>query len=227
MSAVALAAAAVATSAQAQTVVIGTTPLPIVISPGISDFATNGAAMAGLQVTVAFNNGPDNTFAWGVTGPTSGGVSTPLWSLSVTGDTFSAPWVFSFLNPNAGQLTHLRLNGTPALTVFDRTFGGADGTPNSEAGRDFVFTAGCTSCNVLANYSGQTAIDAAPAVGDLWQVLDLSFLEGSGPRTDFSFGQDSDNDIRAMVPEPETYALMLAGFGLTTLVARRRRARAG
>jgi hypothetical protein len=226
-STLALAASALAAPTHAA-VVITETPLPVVVSPGISTFATNGATMAGLQVTVAFNGGPDATFVWGALGANSGGIVTPLWSLTLTGDSFSAPWVFSFLSPNAGQLTHLVLNGTPALTVFDRTFDSVEGTPGSALGRDFAFDAGtCASCNALVNYSGQTAIGAAPPVGDIWQVVDVTFLAGTGPRTDFSFVQDSDNDIRAMVPEPETYALLLAGLGLLSTVARRRRARSG
>ena len=228
--ALALAASAFATSTQAQ-VVITETPLPVLSIPGLTAFATTGADMGGLQVTVAFNNGPANTFAWAATGPTSGGVTTPLWSLTLANDSFTTPWVFSFLNP-AGtvplQLTRLALNGTTGLTIFDRTFGGATGTPGSEAGLDFSFAAGsCAGCNALVNYSGQTAIGAAAAVGDLWQVVDINFIEGTGPRTNFSFMQDSDNDVRAMIPEPETYALMLGGLGLMALIARRRRANAG
>jgi hypothetical protein len=225
----ALAASAFATSAQAQ-VVITTTPLPVLVAPGLTGFATTGADMAGLSVTVGFTGGPDTTFAWGVTGPTSGGVFTPNWSLALTGDSFSSPWVFSFLNPAGAvlQLRHLALNGTTGLTIFDRTFGGVEGTPGSANGTDFAYTGGtCAGCNTLVNYSGQTAIGAAPAVGDLWQVVDITFLDGTGPRTNFSFVQDTDNDIRFMIPEPETYALMLGGLGLMTLVARRRRSRAG
>ena len=40
--------------------------------------------------------------------------------------------------------------------------------------------------------------------------------------TDFSFLQDTDNDARVNVPEPETYAMMLAGLGLLGFIARRR-----
>ena len=57
----------------------------------------------------------------------------------------------------------------------------------------------------------------------MWQVVDITFTEGTGPRTNFSFVQDTDNDIRALVPEPETYALMLAGLAMLRVVARRRR----
>jgi hypothetical protein len=223
--ALAFAASAFATSAQAQ-VVITTTPLPVLVAPGLTAFATTGADMAGLSVTVGFAGGVDTTFPWLATGPSSGGVFTPSWSLTLTGDSFTSPWMFSFLNPAGAalQLRHLALNGTTGLTIFDRTLGGVEGTPGSANGLDFAFAGGsCAGCNALVNYSGQTAINAAPAVGDLWQVVDISFVAGTGPRENFSFVQDTDNDIRAMIPETETYALMLGGLGLMTLVAKRRR----
>ena len=224
LAAAALAAASWATPATSA-VVISTTPLPVVDAPGLTGFVTTGADMTGMAVTVAFNGGADSTFAWATTGAASGGVTTPLWSLTLNGDSFSAPWQFSFLAAGAGlQLTHLALSGLSGFTIFDRTFGGVEGTIGSANGTDFAFTSGCGSCNALVNYSGQTSIGGAAAVGDLWQIVDVTFTGGSGPRENFAFVQDTDNDIRAMIPEPETYALMLGGFGLMGLIARRRRA---
>jgi PEP-CTERM motif len=221
LAAMALAGCALVMPAQAG-VIISTTPAPPVDSPGLTGFATTGAMMTGLSVTVAFNGGADHTFAWATTGANSGGVTTGLWSLTMDGDSFTSPWVFSFLSPNAGQLTHLQLNGTSGFVIFDRT-APSPGTDGSASGLDFAFSAGCGSCNGLVNYSGQTGIGGAAPVGDLWQVVDLTFSGETGPRTDFSFVQDTDNDIRAMVPEPETYALMLGGLGLLSLLAKRRR----
>lgn len=220
-----LAACTLATTAQA-VVIITTTPLPVVNAPGLTGFVTTGAGMSGLSVAVAFNGGallPAQS--WVTTGPAAGGVTTANWSLTLDGDSFSTPWQFSFLNPNANlQLTHLVLSGLSGFTIFDRTFGGVEGTPGSANGTDFAFAGGtCGGCNATANYSGQTSIGAAAAVGDLWQVVDITFTEGTGPRTNFSFVQDTDNDIRALVPEPETYALMIGGLGLLSLVAKRRR----
>lgn len=224
ISVAALAVCALASTAQAG-VTITTTPLPPVDAPGLTGYTTTGANMAGLSVTVAFNGGPDNTFAWATTGATSGGVTTALWSLSLAGDSFGTPWLFSFLSPNnALQLTHLALNGTTGFTIFDRT-DPSPGTDGSAQGLDFAFASGCASCNALVNYSGQTGIAGADPLGDLWQAVDVTFSGGTGPRTDFSFVQDTDNDIRAMVPEPETYALMFGGLGLMALIARRRRSR--
>jgi len=61
------------------------------------------------------------------------------------------------------------------------------------------------------------------ATGDLWQVLSLTFTDNQ-PTASFNFGQDSDNDIRRiMVPEPETYTLMVAGLAVMGFMIRRRR----
>ena len=224
IAALAFLATGLATTAEA-TVVITTMPLPVVISPGIRNFATSGADMKGLSVTVAFDGGADSTFTWAATSPSSGGVITPLWSLTVNGDTSTAPWLFSFAMPNTLRLTHLALNGATGFVVFDRDFGNDEGTPGSAAGRDFTFAPGpCVFCIALVNYSGQTAIGGAPPVGDVWQAIDVTFTAGTEPRSDFAFFQDSDNDIRALVPEPETYVLTLFGLGLAAAVVRRRRA---
>jgi hypothetical protein len=91
-------------------------------------------------------------------------------------------------------------------------------------GLDFAFNGGTGgSCNALVNYSGQTGIAGAAPLGELWQVVDITFLDGTGPRVDRAFVHDTDNDPRGMVPEPGTYALMLGGLGLLSVPAKRRR----
>jgi len=51
----------------------------------------------------------------------------------------------------------------------------------------------------------------------------ITFHDGTGPRVDWAFVQDTDNDTRGMVPEPGTCALMLGGLGLLSVPAKRRR----
>jgi len=57
--------------------------------------------MTGPQVQAFFANATSPVLNWAATGANSGGVTTPAWSLSVSGDTFNADWVFSFTNPTA------------------------------------------------------------------------------------------------------------------------------
>lgn len=221
MTTAALALAAASSAASAQ-VVITTTPAPVVSIPGLTGFATTGAEMIGLSVAATFSSGFSQTLAWAANGVGSGGVTGTGWSLSLSGDSFSSPWIFSFAAGASLQLTRLTLNGISGLTVFDRTEP-SFGTDGSAQGVDFAISSGCAGCTGTANYSGQTAIGAALPVGDLWQVLDVVFTNGTGPRTSFNFVQDTDNDSRLMVPEPETYALLLGGFGLMAAWASRRR----
>src|SRR5687767_4204697 len=105
--------------------------------PGLTGFQTFGDDMVGITVTAFFNNDPTGVSAiWAATGVGAGAaISGTAWSLSVSGDTFGAPWTFT--NNAQGLLTGLVIDGSTGLTVFDRTFGSAEGTPGSGAGADF------------------------------------------------------------------------------------------
>jgi hypothetical protein len=188
--------------------------------PGLTGATTTGAMMDGLQITAIFAGGSMETLFWADTGADSGGVTGTGWSLSLDGDTFFVPWIFDFTG--APALTTLQLSGLNALTVFDRRFGAADGTPGSFGGWDWQCLAGpCGSAVVTFDY--QVRIGAAAAVGDLWQTISVSF--GSGISSDFRFRQDTDNDARfddPVIPEPGTLALLGAGLaGLRFLRGRR------
>ncbi len=192
--------------------------------PGLTGFATTGADMTGLNVTATFGNGFSQSLAWGTTGPSAGGVFGTGWSLTLNGDSFNTGWLFDFTTIQA-QLTRLVLDGSTGLTILDRT-NPSTGTPGSSSGLDFNFVTGsCVGCMATATYGGLTSIGAAAAVGDLFQKVSVDFTGGTGPRVDWSFVQDTDNDSRFVpgIPEPETYALMLGGLGLVSWVAKRRR----
>jgi hypothetical protein len=217
-----LTAVAATTAHSAATIVKDNTTT--VIAPGLTGFATSGDQMAGMDVTATFSGGVTQTLNWATTGAGAGGVAGAGWGLSVIGDTFSAVWNFT-ISPNAdlGQLVSLVLDGSDNFTIFDTTFTGS-GTPGSANGRDFVFSG--TDYNATATYTKQVAIGAAAPVGDIYQTVTVLFNEGTGPRDNWAFQQDTDNDSRAIseVPEPGSIALValgLAGLGLM----RRRKSR--
>ncbi len=188
--------------------------------PGLTGFSTTGAMMSGLSITASFSGGLTETLSWATTGANSGGVTGSGWGLSVNGDTFAALWNFA-MTPNLGQIMSLIIDGTNALTVLDTT-NPSPGTPDSASGADFTFTDG--SIDAVATYSSVVAISPNAAVGDLYQVLTVNFGNG-GPRTDFSFRQDTDNDSRfgTTVPEPGSLALVALALAAAGAGARRTR----
>jgi len=202
--------------------------------PALTGFATTGALMSGLAVTADFSFAGSETLIWATTGVDSGGVSSASgWGLSLTGDTFSDPWNFTIAaGVNLGQLNRLTLDGLSAFTVFDRTLP-SFGTDGSAQGNDFECTAAsaavCSDHDVLVTYDFQVNLAGDPAVGDLWQTVVIEFRDPvtealSGPRVDWSFLQDTDNDARRFqVPEPGSLLLLGLAFGAAGLISRRRK----
>ncbi|MDX2504980.1 MAG: PEP-CTERM sorting domain-containing protein [Gammaproteobacteria bacterium] len=214
--ATALLISSVVMAPQASAVIITTDLSNPTSIPGLTGFQTFGDMMDGMSVTATFSGGLTQTLSWADTGFQAGGVSGLLggssWSLSVTGDTYASnAWT---MNTGALTLTNLKLDGSTGLTVLDTTFDNLVGTAGSAAGADI-------STGTTARYSSAVAIGAAAPVGDIFHVVDVSFLP-NGVQGIFTFRQDTDNDSRfSTVPEPTILALL--GVGLLGMTATRRR----
>lgn len=190
--------------------------------PGIASFQTFGDEMTNMSVQAIFSGGLNQTLSWAATGAGAGGVTGAGWSLSVSGDTFAALWNFTInQNANLGQLTTLVLSGNPGLVTFD-TADPNPGTPNSAQGADFGITDDVLNAAATATYSDVVAVIPNAFVGDEFHVLTVSFAAGQGPRADFLFRQDTDNDIRRF-QAPEPGSLGLLGLALAAVGFFRRR----
>jgi hypothetical protein len=200
---------------------------------GLSSSSTNGAQMDGMQVTANFVGGGSQTLNWADLSATTGGVTGTGWALSNTGATTydSGSWLLT--NTSAAGISSLVLNGAPGNTIFDRTFGGAEGTPNSAAGLDFAVTSGLGSYAIQAEYTNILRVGSANPVGDLYTTLIIRFNSPTAGFTSGStmrFSADTDNAaagaaiVSTAAPEPGTLALLaVGGLGMVG-IARRRKA---
>jgi hypothetical protein len=97
---------------------------------------------------------------------------------------------------------------------------------------------GITGIAVTAGSAAQTFTLARPASGFVWETFSLNFLGGVGGSTLISFtgtnggfytGLDDvyvesvSAPVTPAVPEPGTWAMLVAGFGLVGMVSRRQR----
>ena len=209
---------------------------------GIYDYSTTGAGMDGMLVTVRYQ--AKDFWTGALTGPvyeitspwvdidSDSGSATFIGSnfdLRLDGDSYSNYWELDFA---VGQwyelysLLSISFNGGPGRTVFDRTFGGEEGTEGSENGRDFSdFTSWDGTINVT--YSNPVAIDAAAPLGDIYRNLFVAFVGGVGePWGDYRFRMDTDNAMTDIVEQPvipEPGSMLLLGSGLIGLAGAVRR----
>lgn len=139
----------------------------------------------------------------------------------------------------AGGDRSVELSGTGRGSVFQTVLL----NPGSRYTLSFSYAldpAATRSANAIASVGvvnmGFTALfdPARSPTNMLWQTFSFDFTApGSGPehRLSFSgtsntaFGVTIDNVILSVVPEPATWALMIAGFGMVGFASRRRRIR--
>lgn len=207
----------------ANSAVIATDLSTVVMVPGISQFTTHGADMAGMTVTVNFVGGSE-TVQWVATGASTGAATGASgWSISAAGDTFNTnAWAADFGDL---QVTSFVLDGSTGLTLFDRNFDPLPGTPGSADGRDFVSTL-LNDDDVLATYSNVVGVGAVPPVTDIFHILTVSFAEVENGTISgaFDFTQDTDNDIRIQIPEPAMLPLFGLGLASIAIISRKRSA---
>jgi hypothetical protein len=155
--------------------------------------ADTGATI--LDGMISSDTGPVMLVAAAYTNNVAGATSTTLYAIDAVGDR-----LVRSTNPNAGLYTGLNLMGMP--------FGPLG----------FTFT---TANAVGFDVSGSTGIAYANVDSLLWRIDLMSGaatalgIVGAGPLRSIATG--------AVVPEPGTWAMLIAGFGLVGAAARRRR----
>ncbi len=204
--------------------------LQIATSP-LNDLST-GTTMAGLSVTAFFSTGGSETVSWEATTSGAGGVSGSSWSLTVGGDTLGAFGAWS-LNTSGEGLSGLLIDAGPGNTVFDidpegDDFSGAGnlGTLGSGKGLTLTLTGGPANLDILATYVDGVSLDGAPAVGDLFRTLEITFATGLPVGSTVTYFADTDSVLSlAPIPEPSSILLFGTGFGVMLGYAWRRQRR--
>ena len=145
--------------------------------------------------------------AEGGVNPYTGG---PLWRLSITGDTASAPWLFEGLSagrPVLFEIARVQIDLLPSQTAFDRVSLLGLNTPGTMGGITFA-NGGTTTPGVgpdYVNFRYGTPL-FLPAMGapsgDVFGVMDLKFYDallrpgGFGGSSWIEFDLDTDRFVR-------------------------------
>jgi hypothetical protein len=205
-------------------------------APSIGNFQTLGNQVYGMLVTGRFSDGQSFSAQWadlggGVTGVNFAGRF--RMTIGATTDTRFNPFTLTVYG-NTNFLNTLTLSGATGPVIFDRTFGGVNGTTNSNSGRDFGFV-GADSWNTLITYRNAVQLVGTTApVGDVFETVSINFrtgggVQGSNAGRSLQFYQDVDNVITGglilPVPEPNALLLTAAGAGATLVGVRRRKAK--
>ena len=179
----------------------------------LTGFATTGADMDGMSLGITYGDGSTTTATWGDTGISSGQAS---WgegegSLALIGDSFSSAWN---LIAQTG-ITSILLDAGLGDSLFDTTFGGAEGTAGSALGKDFSVVSASTDYNITATYIDAIGVGGNAAVGDIYRYLLIDFGQRAFTGT-LNFLQDTDSLLFAgdINPVPVPAAAWLFGSAL-------------
>ncbi|MCF2949898.1 PEP-CTERM sorting domain-containing protein [Paraglaciecola aquimarina] len=175
--------------------------------------SVTGADMAGIEVTVTYDDATTDSAIWGATFPEEGAANGADWGLYEQGDTIGGDngqflygvWTFTRSTNAIKNIASLFIDTSTTNIVFDTEF--FDVSANgSGAGREFTYDDKA--------HDPVTALFSGLYMDELYTGLTIS---GPGLVDGFQFMIDTDE-----VPAPTTLSIMLLALG--GLVARRLKA---
>jgi hypothetical protein len=176
----------------------------------VDNHVISGGMMDGMQIVVTFADNSTESDIWSGTGVVSGSASGGDWSLSLTGNSFLSPWMFT----SSVAVKGLSISAFPGDIVFD-VIHQPEHTPNSDSGRPF-YTIN-QDLDVSATYSDEVNLQGT-FYKDLYATLDISFA--SDYTGTYQFYTDTDS---VTVPTPAPIFLLGGSLSLLGLAGWRRK----